>query len=537
MSEPEDLHDPGQEEEDEDEDLSSAETNGHVNFGPAPSPTPQPPRQRAPRQRGRRGPAPGKDAWGESAGGKGTRVSALEVWPELLEQLKTNGKSPYDIAIRVVCEDPPPTRPIGNAFDASAVVGDRSTSPSDKLYQMVRDHYHMTWAKASCMYDIQFVWKSGGGIARRGSLTMPHPDEIVSQRDNENASRGRQSGGYPRQQWNDPPQPRQEDWRDRERERDRDGFGEPPRERERERGRDRETETEWRLRMDLERERENVARLQGQMNEVLAAVREGRMPSQQVSQTQPTTAPAPAPQAQPQVDLDGVVFRILDRMGFKPGVGTPPAAAQPAQPAAQPMQPQVDAVEAAVLKILGALGIKPGQPGIGVGAAPPPARNVVEETDAAVQGFEKMVASIVRMRGLGKKLDTIFGGGEVPVQPSEATAEVIDPEAAAGEGKLPFDAVAIPEVKWSDGRPVMYTADPKTGKVDWTAAAFSNPAVVEKVAEGFTRFMGTLGKVVQASMQGQQTGLGESEVVDDVPDDAQDANANKGGGGWGSGMG
>jgi hypothetical protein len=513
--------------EDEDDDEPDVEpSNGHVNFGPTTPPVTQAPKTRRPRRGRPGGPPVGTGAWEGHAGGKGTRISAMEIWPDLLEELNKSGKTPYELAVRVVCEDPPPTRPIGNAFDASAIVGDRSTSPSDRLYQMVRDNYHMTWAKGPAIYDVQFVWKDGGKIARRGSLQMPHPDEIIGMKQVGGGGFGGAPGvGRPPQQQQQPqyaqpqypppgagPQPWQGPYGT---------YGQPqpqyappaqqyapP-----------QSDETVQLRAELQRERENSARMQGQLDEILKAMREGRAPNTPAPAVATPVAAAPAaPPPQQPVDLDGVVFRILDRMGFKPGVGAPP-------PAATPAPTVMNATDEAVLRVLDRLGIKPGMPGIGVGTPAASPKTVVDETDAAVNAFERMVTSIARVRGFGKKLDKIFSD-DIP----EVAAEVVED---AKEGKLPFDAVAIPEVKWSDGRPVMYTSSPD-GKIDWTAAAFSNPAVVEKVAEGFTKFMGTIGKVVQAAAR-QPQGVGgvveETEVVDDTPEGAQD------GGSFPNGMG
>jgi hypothetical protein len=443
----------------------------------------------------------------------------MEIWPDLLEELKAKGKTPYDLAVRVVCEDPPPTRPIGNAFDASAIVGDRSTSPSDKLFQMVRDNYHMTWAKTPAIYDVQFVWKDGGKIAKRGQLIMPHPDEIIAMKQVGAAGYGGTPGGYRPQL---PPQQPPPQWGGSQYEAPQQrpawpqpgGYPAQP-------AYSQTSDESVQLRAELQRERENGARMQGQLDELLKAVREGRMPNVGTGQPPAPAPAAPSPPPQQQVDLDGVVLRILDRMGIKPGFGAPPAAQQ----AAVPAQPQLDPVDMAVLRILDRFGIRPGMPGIGVGGPPPPPANpktVVDETEAAVAAFEKMISAVGRVRGFGKKLDKIFSE-----EPIEAVGEVVGD---ANDGKLPFDAVAIPEVKWQDGRPVMYTADPKTGKIDWTAAAFANPAVVEKVADGFSRFMGTLGRVVQAASRAQQGAEEETEVVDETPPDAQDAGS---GGSWG----
>jgi hypothetical protein len=529
------------------EELSPSETNGHVHFPDSPPPTPQP-QKRTRRRIVRSAPS---EAPARPTGGKGTGRTAMEVWPELLAECKATGKSPYNLSVRVVCDDPPPSRPIGNAFSANALIGDRSTSPGDRLYQFVRDNYHLTWAKGPCSYDIQFIWRDSGEYARRGSLQMPDPEEIIAMR--QNARRMGVYDGAPSPEpqryvppaWEPPPQqppmtqyvpppsyqqpPPQPRWEE--------PHGEPPPWRSS--GSSRESIEAEQLRAELQRERENAARLQGQMSELLQAVREGRTPAAtappapqvMVPPMPPPVAPAsPAPQA---VDLDGVVMRVLDRMGVRPGVGAPPPPPTAAPPAPPPVV-QMSDTEAVVMRVLGALGIKAGvTPGVGVGA--PPAQNprtMAQEMDSAAETFDRMVSTMQRVRGVGRKLDKIFSGDEMPI---EANAEVIDDVPKdEGVGKLPFDAVEIPQVKWSDGRPVMFAASRETGKLDPTGALFSNPAVVEKFAEGFSRFMGTLGKVVQAAMKTQNGDPNAAEVVDDIPSDAQEASD---GGGWNSGMG
>jgi hypothetical protein len=522
MTENEEPRDRLEDEEDPEEEERDPEPNGHA------APASTVPKQRRPRRGRPGGPPPGTGAW-EGTGGKGTRVSAMEIWPDLLEEMRASGKTPYELAVRVVCEDPPPTRPIGNAFDASAIVGDRSTSPSDRLYQMVRDNYHMTWAKGPAIYDVQFVWKDGGKIARRGSLQMPHPDEIIGMKQIGGGGFGAQPSGYgqqqqyvqpqygqpPAQQYGQPPVQQYGQPLGQERH----GYVSPGQQYGQPWGQQPSSDESVQLRAELQRERENSARMQGQLDEILKAMREGRVPQPTSSQPVATPVPQPTPQ---QVDLDGVLLRVLERLGIHPGVNIQQPAQQVQQPVQQPVQPTLDATDVAVLRVLEKFGIKPGMPGIGVGAAPPSPKSVVDETDAAVNAFERMVTSIARVRGFGKKLDKIFSD-DIP----EVAAEVVE---GAAEGKLPFDAVAIPEVKWADGRPVMYTSD-KAGNIDWTAAAFSNPAVVEKVADGISKFMGTLGKVVQAAAT-VRPGVGEPEVVDETPDGTQDAS-----GSWNNGMG
>ena len=361
MGENDDLHD-RPEDEDDDEDVEPS--NGHVNFGPTP-PVTQVPKTRRPRRGRPGGPPAGTGAWEGHAGGKGTRISAMEIWPDLLEELNKSGKTTYELAVRVVCEDPPPTRPIGNAFDASAIVGDRSTSPSDRLYQMVRDNYHMTWAKGPAIYDVQFVWKDGGKIARRGSLQMPHPDEIIGMKQVGGGGFGgtpprggygspapaQQQPQYAQPQYQPPPtqygpQFGQPQWQPP-------GYEQSPRWQPPQQSP--QSDETVQLRAELQRERENSARMQGQLDEILKAMREGRAPNTTPAPAVATpvaAAPAAPPPQQP-VDLDGVVFRILDRMGFKPGVGAPP-------PAATPAPVQLNATDEAVLRVLDRLGIEAG---------------------------------------------------------------------------------------------------------------------------------------------------------------------------------
>jgi hypothetical protein len=501
--------DPGHEHE----DLATSETNGHVHFPDPPSP-PLPTQKRTRRSRIVSSEAP------RPSGGKGTGRTAMEVWPELLAECKSKGESIYNLSVRVVCDDPPPSRPIGNAFSANVLLGDRSTSPGDRLYQYVRDNYHLTWAKGPCVYDIQFIWRNSGGYARRGFLQLPDPEEIIALRQN-----ARRMGVYegappeapPRQPaWDQPPQyaPAPP------------SYAQPPRWEEPHS--QQQQQPPWRssgpieaeqLRAELQRERENNARLQGQMSEILQAVREGRtLPAIATAPTQP----AASTQQQP-VDLDGVVMRILDRMGVKPGLGAPLPAPAPAAPAIQ-----MSETEAVVMRVLGALGIKAGvTPGVGVGAPPTTSRT---ELETAVDSFDRMVSNIQRVRGVRRKLDEIFSDS-----PGDASAEIVsDVSKEDGTGKLPFDAVEIPQVKWSDGRPVMFAASRETGKLDPTGAFFSNPVVIEKMSEGFSRFMGVLGNVVQAAVKAQ-TPQAAAEVVEEIPTDAQEV-AGGIGGGW-TGMG
>lgn len=486
--------------EEEREELPESETNGHVHFPDSPPPPP-PVRRRRRLMRNEQAPKP--------AGGKGTGRTAMDVWPELLAECKATGRSVYNLSVRVVCDDPPPSRPIGNAFSANALLGDRSTSPGDRLYQYIRDNYHLTWAKGPCVYDIQFIWRDSGEYARRGSLQMPDPEEIIALRQN-----ARRMGVYegppvepgPPQRYQQPPswEPPQQSPQYAPPAQ----YAPPPRWDE-----PRTEPPAWRggggnieveqLRAELQRERENTARLQGQMSEILQALREGRSPTV-------TAAPAPA---QPAQDLDGVVMRILDRIGFKPTVQPAPAPA---------VNVQMSDTEAVIMRVLGAMGIKPGvTPGVGVGAAPPQSpRSMADELDSTAKTFDRVLNTMAQFRGFTRKVDKMFGAdGEIP------SAELAEEQPAQeGAGKLPFDAVEIPQVKWADGRPVMFAASRETGKLDPTGALFSNPAVIEKAAEGFSRFMGVLGQVVQAAVKPQP---GVAEVVDEIPAGAQEAS-----GGW-----
>jgi hypothetical protein len=519
-------------------DLSQSETNGHVHFPDSPPPAPAPKRtrqRRMVRTVSNESPRP--------SGGKGTGRTAMEVWPELLAELKAKGKSPYDISVRVVCDDPPPSRPIGNAFSANALLGDRSTSPGDRLYQLIRDNYHLTWAKGPCVYDVQFIWRDSGEYARRGFLQLPDPEEIIAMRQNERRMgvyAGAQAVEPPRYAppaWEPPPTPQAPPQYPQQQYAAPPSYQQPRWEEDQPWSRNggRESIEAEQLRAELQRERENTARLQGQMTELVQALREGRMPMPSGTPAPipavapPVPPPVPAPQPQQPIDLDGVVMRVLDRMGMiRPGVGAAPPQPVPAVPPAPPPVVQMSDIEAVVMRALGAVGIKAGvTPGVGVGAPPTP-KTMAQEMDAAAETFDRMVSTMQRVRGVGKKLDKIFTGEEmIP----EANAELVDDiPKDEGVGKLPFDAVEIPQVKWSDGRPVMFAASRENGKFDPMGWALSNPAFLEKIGEGMSKIGGALGHVVQAAVKAQQYPNAPAEVVDEIPSDAQDA------GSW-SGMG
>jgi hypothetical protein len=475
MAQYEDRQHDGPEEPERDE-LSSSETNGHVRFPDSPPPTP-------PIVKRRRRMLRGDVEEARPAGGKGTGKTAMDVWPELLAECKAQNKSLYTISVRVMCEDPPPSRPIGNAFGANAIIGDGSTSPGDRLYQYIRDNYHLTWARRACVYDIQFIDRDTGAYLRRGFLQLPDPEEIIALRQNEQRMGvyAAETSRQPAPVWQPPPVQQHQL---------------PPQYPAAQPSGPRDVELEQ-VRAELQRERENNARLQGQQSELWQAVRDGRTP------VMPTATPAPA-----QSDVETIVMRALERMGIKP-----------------PQQPQMTDTEAVVMRVLGALGIKPGvTPGVGVGA-PPSTATPVDELTATAENFKRVLSTMQQFHGFSRQVGKMFGGEAV-----EATAELVDDAAGPdGAGKLPFDAVEIPQVKWSDGRPVMFAASRETGRLDPTGALFSNPAVIEKAAEGFTKFMGVLGKVVQAAVKAQGE-PGAAEVVDEIPAGAQEATGT--GGGW-----
>ena len=103
-------------------------------------------------------------------------------------------------------------------------------------------------------------------------------------------------------------------------------------------------------------------------------------------------------------------------------------------------------------------------------------------------------------------------GAETP-----APAEV-DPETAPRpEDQLPFAAIELPST-FSDGRKTYYTVDKKTGKIDWMAAAFANPIIAEKLADGANNLMGSISDAVK------RVGAAGPHVVSRIPAGARDAN-------------
>lgn len=451
--------------------------------------------------------APGSGSWGEE--------EADRVWPKMIIKMREAtpeqpARTPYEMSIQVIQLAPPPARQIGRAFEASLVVGDRSMSAGDALMRFVTDHYHLPIAKYEAEYEIRFYWKATSDLYGRGRLRLGTPEEIEALRLAEarvrryyptNPSMGIDPyGAYgapsygppygaPPPSYGAPPPPPPAPAPPI--------VGPPPAG-----GSDGDVD----LRVQLHDARQHAARVEGQLHEMYAAMREGRLP-RPLNETGVAAAAAPAPPPAPpavseEEQQDRLLFKLA-RMGvisINGGNVGPPVAAAPPPPVyvSPPAPPPVAARTSA---------------------------DIAAETTDSLKSLKTLVATVRELRGLSKVIDGVLGG---TADAGEAVAEVISEGA-----EIPFATAAIPEAKWANGLPIMYAQDKRTGKFSWTGVGMANASVVqpavEKVIEGVVDLLGGLGKIVGTNPVGS-----EPSVVSHTPSGARDANgsASSDNGGW-----
>jgi hypothetical protein len=486
------------EEEEEEEEGVEVDTSPAPQEAPAPpAPKPPPPRKRATR----------KDL-GQPHAKPGDRWSSVppegdQRWAVLITDLKRVGKSPYDVVIRVLRADGKLVQ-LPGLIDGSAVMGGGNMSPGDALREAVATQYHEPVARGPMTYNVHFCWKSTGQFITRGVFNFPSPDEMWAfrqaavtaerqrggpvQRPTQLGAPPFDGGGYagghfPSQPQQPPP-----------------FYGAPPSQN----GGGGDEMAQMRAEMSRMREREQYQA--GVIAELLRAQKEGRAPNFQ-------------------------------------GVAAPPPAAPPVQPQGFPSEG--DLVERVANRLVEKLGLRPGQPGIGVGAPPPAVaqRNVVEQGKEGISALATMVGQLKELKGLGAQISSIFGeddGGDEPLPP--AAAPVVEP--LKPEDDLPFQTIPIPESPTLLGQPYRYAVDKKTGGTSWEGILHSNPQIAEKAFEVGGKFLQGLSRFaksidVQAAERGMRAGTGQvqAQVVNEIPHDAADAgvagtNGAPVGGGW-----
>jgi len=201
------------------------------------------------------------------------------------------------------------------------------------------------------------------------------------------------------------------------------------------------------LREELRIAREQTARTEGQLQEVLSALREGRTPN---VVTPPPAQAAPAGTAGPG-DLRQVVREEVAQV-----------------------------VGAGFAEIRQALGIGP--QGRGVAAPPSPGARL---GDAILQSAEKLVQGMVTesLSQLGSHMKTQIkagmGLGSTPEPDPDPDPDDLPEPPPKPEDSLPF-VTAPTGAQWSDGRPVMRATDKSTGAIHWEGMLWSNPVFVEQ---------------------------------------------------------
>lgn len=453
-----DLEDENEEEETDDEEQEEPEPAG-VAAPPPPPPAaaaapapPKPPKPRKPRPpAGVAAPPLPLDPQSPAHPGRGKFSSsyAEEIIEEVFDRLRQYPElgTIYDIDVECWSRDgQAPLRVVGK-WPLVRFQGDQVRTPGTILRDTVIDEAHMIVSKGQPVtYDLVFMFRSPRRQMTRGLMPLGSVDEINSLRRAQWQKQGQagmggtpQQGGYgypyAPQQANPPvpayvpPQPAPYGG----------GYGgpgpagygsAPPY--------DPQTEQ---LRGELRMAHDRLARTEGQLQEVMAAFREGRA-------VREVAAPAAGPAA---------------------GLGAPAP-----QTIREVVQAEVaSAVGSGFAELKALLGFKTGPTGI---AAPPPSAGA-RLGDTILASAEKLVTGLVSesLNQMGKQVQThikagIGLGNAAPDEPEEIL-EVPD------DG-LPY-VVRPTGAQWADGRPVMDVRDKTTGERDWSSVVMSNPTVME----------------------------------------------------------
>ena len=369
----------------------------------------------------------------------GWRNRELEfLWPEILERLQETGHEPNEISINIARLDPPPRVVVGR-LDGYAAVGDGTRSPGEILVELITERFHLYGRPQAAMYEITFYWKSGGVMAR-GTLNLDSPDIIMAIR------RGQQGGypGAPAQTFAGPytppgyaPPPQYQQYQQPQYHQPY-GFGAPyyppPQQ------------------PNVAELESKIGYLQGTLDEVLKAHREGREPV--IQPAPPPPPPVPVLPPQPPMDIESIVARTVAVALKTAGVGL--GAPQPVQPPQDPMRPMMERIVKAAVDTVGMAIEKSVKQSIGVGAPP-----VIEEDEP-----------------------------ETPEAPK--------PEDKVDD--LPFSVTEL-QTTWADGRKVGYARNKETGDIDWMGVAVSNPFIAEKlvdtVGNGLNNLLNSAGEAIK----------------------------------------
>jgi hypothetical protein len=453
--------------------------------GAAPAASAQPQRIQHGRPRGKVGHLPN------------TTFESREVellWPEIIDWLKANGKTPYDVSIRVIRVEPPPREVFVKTFDGAAVQGSQTMLAADAFIDFVARYYHMgSSLQGPALYHFMFMWKASGQLFASGELRLPSQADLLNQYQMSQSMPAQQRnlppgqlppygvGGMPppnQQQPQQPLPPMQ-------------GYGyqptyqnpampqapaaSPPH----------ENEAIWQLRQEIKLLREK----QDLEDRAARQPQRFQQPGQQRGFGRPAGYPQqpgyPPAEAQP-ASTEEIVARtvraVLESMGVGPAGGR--------QPGAPPGQEQ---------------------PPPGFGYRPPWQPPAVTAQDAAatastgVGSLKQLVQTAKELREVGLAIDRVFGRGEEEAQETGVAAAPAEVE-PADPG---FEVADVgPDVKWRDGRPVKIARD-KNGNIDWMGVGLANPMITETIVEKFGNIMQSMGErmrpgVGQPPMEEQQ---------------------------------
>jgi hypothetical protein len=436
-----------EEEEEDEEDLDEPEETG----APEPPEPPEPILRTAPKPKPKRHPS-GLGNVGVIEGTKRwVNKDADALWPEILNYIKKHHRSPYEIAIGVTRFGTEATK-LGT-IEGASVLGDQKIGPGEALFNRVRDHIHMTTADRPMLYDLRFYWKQNGYPITTGRLQLPAPAEITAMRRAADAAGPESYGQYqppPQHPPQYPPQHQPPPYGP--------PYGYPPPYYPPQAQPQHPDPT---VLQELASLRAESAYFRGQLDEMLRAKAEGREPV--ISPLPPPPPPPAPPPVAPGVgalgdaELTNIAVKIAGMLGIKPG--------QSSQPAPPPPPPP------------------PPPPGSGLGGIEDVLRRAVTESmnrivQTTMSQVEKSVVSgITGAAGLGARPED-DDDEELP----EVTIAPADPK-----DSLPFRSIKL-DATWPDGRPVIYAQKPD-GSIDYLGAAFNNPFILEKVAEGANALM------------------------------------------------
>jgi hypothetical protein len=373
------------------------------------------------------------------------------LWALILEKLPAVGRGPYDVRIQILQIDPPSAHGDGltlGYLSGGYVQGTDEIPGQLALVHYITDFFHMPRAvsRGSVRYQVRFLWAQNSQNFTRGDITLPPRDEIIALR-NADAKR-RQQQGEPVAPYVPPAiAPAQ-------------GFGALP-------------------------------------------------PQPGYTPSAPTYYPPPDSTAPALMAMVMEMFRASQEQR-QPQI-TPQMLAGLAG-AAQPPSPPAVSEDAIVAKVLGALekaGVLPKPVAAPVGVAtPPPAPT---PTTSLEKAFARLMDTAVNtfIGGVEKNIKQTLTGVGAPPPEEEAESELA--EQKPPDDGLPYRASKVnDEVKWGDGRLVMYAADKETGDFDWKGFLMANPTIAEKgmdivakLGEAAAETVKRVGSQATAGMSGQ----------------------------------